>query len=71
MAFAQQQWLHERSLMLRYTYITCPVSHKDESYTKCSKYMTNKRVLDDYYCLQTLCEILSSVLIVTYNHLIL
>jgi hypothetical protein len=42
MAFARQQWLHESSLMLPYTYITCSVCQKDESYTKCSRHMTNK-----------------------------
>jgi len=47
MAFARQQWLHERSLMLRYTYIACLVYHKDESYTKCTcgRHMTNKKTI--------------------------
>jgi hypothetical protein len=26
-AFPQQQWLHERASMLRYTYITCLISN--------------------------------------------
>ena len=43
MAFVRQQWLHERSLMLHYTHIACPVYHKHQSYTKCSRHMTNKK----------------------------
>jgi hypothetical protein len=42
MAFARHQWLHERSFILRYAHIACPVYHKDESYTKCSRHITNK-----------------------------